>query len=111
MCVSVGVMRGQVGGGGRAGWRGVGPRSPFGSPVQMAIRLLLSYSLARRDDAVFVSAVVLMCGLLRSSWHEAADSDTLCPASTGPKIDAELFEKFRRTDTVIRMIGDAIFKK
>ena len=48
----------------------------------MAIGLLLSYSLAWGDDAIFVTAVVLVCvGLLRTSWHEAADSVGVVPAS------------------------------
>lgn len=52
------------------------------SPVQMIIRLLLGYSLAWSDDAIFMTAVVLVCGgLLRTSWHEAADSVGVVPAS------------------------------
>lgn len=48
----------------------------------MTIRFLLGYSLARSDDAIFMTAVVLVCGgLLRTSWHEAADSVSVVPAS------------------------------
>ena len=48
----------------------------------MAIRLLLGYSFAWSDDAIFVTAIVLMCGgFLRTSWHEAADSVGVVPAS------------------------------
>ena len=52
------------------------------SLVQMTVRLLLGYSLAWSDDAILMTAVVLVCGgLLRSSWHEAADSVSVVPAS------------------------------
>lgn len=47
----------------------------------MAIGLLLDDALAWSDDAVLVSVVVLVCVLLRSSWHEAAVPDDFLSAS------------------------------
>ena len=48
----------------------------------MTVRFLLSYSFAWSDYAILVTAIVLVCGgLLRTSWHEAANLIRVVPAS------------------------------
>ena len=63
----------------------MGLRTPLGKRVDMPIRLLLGYSLARSDDAILVAIVMLMCGLLCSSGHEAAGPYGSFAASSFPK--------------------------
>jgi len=59
--------------------------------IEMATGLSLGYSLAGSDDAIFMTAVALVSGgLLRTSWHEAADSVGVVPASALSRLDQEL---------------------
>lgn len=53
-----------------------------GTSVEVTIRLLLGYALARCDDAILMASVVLVCCLLSSSWHEASTTDGFSPAKS-----------------------------
>lgn len=57
-------------------------RATLTAYVNVPIRLLLSYPLARSDNTVFMAAIVLVCGLLCSSGHEAAKFYGVFPTSS-----------------------------